>query len=157
MNDQNLRKNLVELLQGGSAHIQFSEAIANVNPELRNFRPEPRMKSIFEHLEHMRIAQEDIIRYTIEEGWESPAFPDGYWPDVEGQEINDATWDSTIHRFKNDLVRAIDLTNDQTIDLTEEIPHGGGRTYLREILLIADHNSYHIGKIVDIRKSLGDW
>lgn len=157
MNDQNLRKNLVELLQGGSAHLQFSEAISNVNPELRNFRPSHQLRSVYEHLEHMRIAQEDIIRYTLEEGWESPVFPEGYWPENHTDEINDATWEGTIRRFKNDLVMAIELVNNIEIDLTSEIPHGQGRTYLRQVLLIADHNAYHIGKIVDIRKSMGDW
>jgi hypothetical protein len=156
MNNKNLRKNLVELLRGGSAHVSIEKALENINPELRNFRPEPNIHSIYEELEHMRIAQEDIYRYTIHEGWESPEWPDGYWPH-DNNDMNEGIWDSTFHRFFQDLERVVDLVNDESIDLTSEIPHGKGRTYIREVLLVADHNAYHIGKIVDIRKMLGDW
>jgi hypothetical protein len=155
-NDQNLRENLIELLHGGSAHVSFEKALADINSELRNFRPEPNIHSIYEELEHMRIAQEDIIRYTIEEGWESPAWPDQYWPD-NNDHMTSEIWESTHKRFFKDLDRVVDLVHNKSIELTSEIPHGEGRTYLREILLIADHNAYHIGKIIDIRKMLGDW
>jgi hypothetical protein len=104
----------------------------------------------------MRIAQEDILKYTLNESWESPEWPDGYWPD-DNDSMNDDTWNNTFNRFFIDLQSMIDLVNDEGLDLTEEIPHGNGRTYLREILLVANHNAYHIGKIVDIRKILGDW
>jgi len=156
MNVKNLRKNLVELLNGGSAHVDLEKALADINPDLRNFRPEPNIHSIYEEFEHMRIAQEDIYRYTVNEGWESPEWPDGYWPD-NNDVLNDDIWHSTFHRFFEDLERIIDLVNDEEVDLTSEIPHGEGRTYLREVLLVANHNAYHIGKIVDIRKMLGDW
>lgn len=156
MNDNNLRINLAELLQGGSAHVSVQKALADINPEIRNFRPQPGLHSIYEELEHMRIAQEDIYRYTVEKGWESPPWPEGYWPD-NNHNLNDEHWQLTINRFFKDLGSIIDLVNDKDIDLTSEIPHGEGRTYLREILLVADHNAYHIGKIVDIRKMLGDW
>jgi hypothetical protein len=154
--DKNLRKNLVELLRGGSAHVSIAKALAEINPELRNFRPEPNIHSIYEELEHMRIAQEDIYRYTMHEGWASPTWPDEYWPE-NNDVLNADIWDSTLQKFLGDLNRVIDLVNDDSIDLTSEIPHGEGRTYLREILLVADHNAYHIGKIIDIRKMLGDW
>ena len=156
MKDKNLRKDLLELLRGGSAHVSIKKALSDINPELRNFRPEPNLHSIYEELEHMRIAQEDIYRYTIHEGWESPEWPNGYWPD-NNNHLNEEIWESTYNRFFNDLERIIELVNDESIDLTSRIPHGEGRTYLREILLVADHNAYHIGKIVDIRKTLGDW
>jgi hypothetical protein len=156
MNNQILRKNLVELIKGGSAHLTIEEAIKEVNPEIRNFRPDPNLHSIYEELEHMRIAQEDIYRYTIEKGWVSPVWPDEYWPDKK-DDVSDEEWHSTIDRYKSDLKGIIQLIEDENIDLTSEIPHGEGRTYLREILLIADHNAYHLGKIVDIRKTLGDW
>lgn len=156
MNDNNLRENLVELLKGGSAHITIEKALQGINTEIRNFRPASALHSVYEELEHMRIAQEDILRYTVEEGWESPEWPEGYWPKTNGN-INDDIWNSTIERFKNDQNELITLINDINIDLTGDIPHGEGRTYLREILLVADHNAYHLGKIVDIRKSLGDW
>lgn len=156
MNEKNFRKNLVELLRGGSAHVSIEKALDDINPEIRNFRGTPNIHSIYEELEHMRIAQEDILKYTLTEGWKSPEWPDGYWPD-NNDSMDDIIWDNTYTGFFNDLELIIDLVNKENIDLTEEIPHGEGRTYLREILLVADHNAYHIGKIVDIRKILGDW
>jgi hypothetical protein len=156
MNDHKLRENLLEMFQGGSTHIGFEEAVKEVNPGIRNFRPKPSLHSIYEEIEHIRIAQEDIYRYTVEKGWVSPQWPEGYWPDVKG-DITDEQWHSTLDRFRNDQERIIELIQDQQIDLTAEIPHGEGRTYLREILLVVDHNAYHLGKVVDIRKSLGDW
>lgn len=156
MNDKNLRKNLVELLRGGSAHVSIEKAFDEINPEIRNFRGTPNIHSIYEELEHMRIAQEDILKFTLDKDWESPEWPDGYWPD-NNDSINDEIWENSYKGFFSDLESLIDLVNDKNIDLTQEIPHGDGRTYLREILLVADHNAYHVGKIVDIRKILGDW
>jgi hypothetical protein len=156
MNKKNLKKDLIELLRGGSAHVSLGKALDNINPELRNFRFQQKIHTIYEELEHMRIAQEDIYRYTVHEGWESPVWPDGYWPE-NNDELNEEIWKSTLSQFFKDLERIIDLVNDENVDLTSEIPHGKGRTYLREILLAADHNAYHIGKIIDIRKMLGDW
>jgi len=156
MNNKNFRKNLVELLRGGSAHVSIEKALDDINPEIRNFRGTPNIHSIYEELEHMRLAQEDILRYTQNESWKSPEWPDGYWPD-DNDSMNDDMWENTFTRFFSDLDALIDLVNDESLDLTQEIPHGEGKTYLREILLVADHNAYHIGKIVDIRKILGDW
>ncbi len=156
MNEKNFRKNLFELIQGGSTHVTFEVALKNINPEIRNLRPEPNLHSIYEELEHMRIAQEDIIKYTLDKGWKSPTWPDGYWPEGDN-DITDEQWNATLNNFRKDLESVIELINNKEIDLTSEIPHGEGRTYLREILLIADHNAYHLGKIVDIRKSLGNW
>ncbi len=156
MNIANFRKNLIELINGGSAHVDWQQAIAEVNPEIRHFRPSPHLHSIYEELEHMRIAQEDILRYTLEEGWESPPWPYGYWPEPQTK-VSDEQWNTTIRGFGRDIQSLTDLINDKAIDLTDEIPHGEGRTYLREILLVADHNAYHLGKIIDIRKQLGDW
>ena len=156
MNDKNFRKNLVEFLRGGLAHVSLEKALDDINPEIRNFRGTPNIHSIYEELEHMRLAQEDILKYTLNEGWESPEWPDGYWPD-DNYSMNDDSWNNTFNRFFRDLQSMIDLVNDEGLDLTKEIPHGNGRTYLREILLVANHNAYHIGKIVDIRKILGDW
>ena len=156
MNEKNFRKNLVELLRGGSAHVSIEKALDDINPAIRNFRGTPNIHSIYEELDHMRIVQEDILKYTLTEGWKSPEWPDGYWPD-DNDSMNDDIWDNTFKGFFSDLESMIDLVNDESIDLTQEIPHGDGRTYLREILLVADHNAYHVGKIIDIRKILGDW
>jgi len=153
MNDSVLREQLADLLKGGLAHLTIDEALGGIDPKLRNARVGA-SNSVWAELDHMRIAQEDILRYTINPEWKSPDFPDGYWP--SGESTNQ-TWLATIEAFKSDLEEVIALVRNPGIDLTAEIPHGEGRTYLREILLIVDHNAYHLGQIVTIRKALGAW
>jgi hypothetical protein len=156
MNENNLRNNLVELLEGGHAHSTVEAALKGINRKNVNIRPEGMEHSVWELLEHMRIAQEDILRYTLDPDWVSPEFPTGYWP-ANPEQMTDADWNKTVSGFLSDLKEAIALVKDTSIDLTSEIPHGEVRTYLREILLIADHNAYHMGQIIQTRKALGDW
>ena len=156
MDDSVLRDQLVELLKGGEAHAKAEAALANVNPQLRNVRPPSDVHSIWEELEHIRIAQEDILRYTLDAEWKSPQWPEGYWPATD-TEVTDDLWQASIDGFNGTLDELIKLVQDQNIDLTGKIPHGEWRTYLRQILLVADHNAYHIGQIVQARKLLGDW
>lgn len=156
MNDSILRQNLVELLRGGQAHATAEQALKDMNPALRNARPATGGHSVWEELEHMRLAQEDILRYTLDAAWVSPPFPDGYWPKADEQLTEDA-WAKSVAAFFADLEEVIKLAEDASVDLTAEIPHGEGRTYLREILLAADHNAYHLGQMVQTRKALGDW
>jgi uncharacterized damage-inducible protein DinB len=153
MNDSVLREQLVELLKGGQAHLTLDEALADLDPKLRNARAGS-SNSIWAELEHMRIAQKDILRYTLDPKWKSPKFPDGFWPTGE---LTDRVWQITVEGFKSELKEVMDLARDTNLELTAEIPHGEGRTYLREILLVADHNTYHLGQIVTIRKALGAW
>ena len=151
-----LRKNLVELLQSGHAHVTLEKALEGVKPESRNVRPVEGLHSLWEEFEHMRIAQEDILHYTLDAGWKSPAWPEGYWP-AKTDEVTDQMWKESMSEFFADLQELIDVVQDTNLDLTGRIPHGEGRTYLRQILLVADHNAYHLGQIVQIRKALGDW
>ena len=151
-----MRRDLIEMIRGGHAHVSFEAAVDGLNPALRNKPPAKGMHSIWANLEHMRLAQEDILRYTLDSSWTSPPFPDGYWP-KPSDELNEERWVGSIKAFLADLEEFVKLIGDESIDLTSEIPHGEGRTYLREILLAADHNAYHLGQIVQIRKSLGDW
>lgn len=150
------RQDLVDLIRSGHAHVSIEDALNGLDPALRNKPPVKGMHSIWETFEHMRLAQEDILRYTLDPSWTSPSFPEGYWP-KKGVDLSDAMWSSALEAFRADQEEVIKLVQDEQIDLTTEIPHGEGRTYLREILLIADHNAYHLGQIVEIRKSLGDW
>ncbi len=150
-----LRKNIVEMLRGESAHVSTQAALERLDRRSRHLRPAG-LHSVWEELEHMRIAQHDILRYTLDKSWKSPPFPNGYWP-PEGTELTDEMWDTTKARFFADLEEVIALVENIDVDLLEEIPHGEGRTYLREALLVADHNAYHTGQIVAIRKSIGDW
>jgi hypothetical protein len=156
MNDLILRNNLIELLRGGHAHVTLEQALDGLDPALRNARPADGLHSVWEGLEHMRLAQEDILRYTLDASWTSPPFPDGYWPKETGDPTEE-TWEASVAGFFTDLEEVIKLVEDESLDLTSEIPHGEGHTYLREILLVADHNAYHLGQIVQTRKALGDW
>jgi len=150
------RQDLVDLIRSDHAHVSIERALDGLDPALRNKPPVKGMHSIWDNFEHMRLAQEDILRYTMDPSWTSPPFPDGYWPQRD-VDLSDAMWSRALDAFRADQEEVIKLIQDEHIDLTSEIPHGEGRTYLREILLIADHNAYHLGQIVEIRKSLGDW
>ena len=156
MNDSVLRDQLVRLLEGGQAHVTVEKSLSGIEGRLRNVRPHPSLHSVWEELVHMQIAQEDILRYTLDGSWQSPEWPSGYWPQP-GRDPTEAVWAQTISSFNADLKEATALAKDATLDLTARIPHGQGRTYLRQVLLIADHNAYHLGQIVQVRKWLSNW
>ncbi len=147
MNDKSFRKDLIELLKGGQAHSTLEDVLKGLTPELCNKHPQKGIRSVYEELEHMRIAQEDILRYTLDPSWESPEWPGEFWPS-DNDEITKRILKNTISGFFRDLDELIALVKNPEFDLTSQIPHGEGHTYLREILLVADHNSYHLGKIV---------
>jgi uncharacterized damage-inducible protein DinB len=151
-----IRKQLVELLTGAHAHAGFHKALFGLDPALRGRRPGPGAHSIYEELEHLRLAQEDILRYTLDANWKSPDWPEGYWP--KAHEPTDAQWNASLKGFESDLEELASLARRPDFELTAAIPHGqDGHTYLREILLAADHNAYHLGQIVLTRKLLGAW
>jgi hypothetical protein len=156
MNDMSLRNHLVELLQGGHAHLQFDAAVADLPVELRGAKPANLPHTPWRLLEHMRIAQWDILRFSIDPGHVSPEFPDGYWPEGDAPpEL--AAWDRAVEGFRADLKAMIDLVLDPGTDLFAPIAHGQGQTILREALLVADHNAYHLGQLVTVRRMLGAW
>jgi uncharacterized damage-inducible protein DinB len=154
--DRGLRQQLVALLTKGHAHVALDQALDGLAPELRGRRPAPGIHSVFEELEHMRLAQEDILRYTLDARWKSPKWPQGYWP-VESRQPAPAEWEGVVAGFRSDLAAMCALARDPKRVLTDRIPHGEGRTYLRQVLLVADHNAYHLGQIVQTRKLLGAW
>lgn len=154
MDDRVLREGLIELLTKGSAHVTVEKALADLPAELRAKRPAPGIHSVWEELTHLRLAQEDILRYTLDETWVSPDWPQGYWP---ADDPGDDAWDDCVARFQADLDEVVALVRDASRDLTARLPHGQGRTYLRQVLLVADHNAYHVGQIVQTRKLLGAW
>ena len=156
MDESVLREQLVELLRGGEAHVKTDAALANVDPQFRSVRPPAEVHSVWEELEHMRIAQQDILRYTLDASWTSPEWPEGYWP-AKAESVTDEMWQASLDGFLADLDELVGLVRDSAVDLTAKIPHGDWRTYLRQILLMADHNAYHLGQIVQARKLLGDW
>jgi hypothetical protein len=107
-------------------------------------------------LEHLRIAQSDILEFSRNPKHESPKWPEGYWPASKGPE-DEKAWDKSVRAFKKDLKEMCELVQDEKTDLFAKIPHGDGQTILREALLTADHNAYHVGELVLVRRLLGAW
>jgi hypothetical protein len=156
MSDQALREHVIYLLDGGGAHLDFETAIADLPEELRGAKVEGLPHTAWRLLEHLRICQWDILEFSRNPDHVSPAFPDGYWP--EGDEPPDnLAWEKSIHSFREDLQAMIQLVADPNTDLFATIPHGDGQTILREALLVADHNAYHLGQLVFLRRCFGAW
>jgi len=151
-----IRQHLLELLQGGHAHSTFEAAIAGLPADLRGAKPTGLPHTPWRLLEHMRIAQWDILRFSIDPAHVSPEFPSGYWPDGDAPP-DPGAWDRSVESFRADLREMKDLVADPQADLFTPIPHGEGQTILREALLVADHNSYHIGQMIAVRRLLGAW
>jgi DinB superfamily len=154
--DKALREHLLELLSGGHAHLDFEKAIAGLPAALRGARPPGLPHTPWRLVEHMRIAQWDILRFSVDPKHVSPDFPDGYWPAGDAPPDSDA-WDRSVAAFGADLQAMKDLVSNPATDLFKTIPHGQGQTILREVLLVADHNAYHLGQLVTVRRSLGAW
>jgi len=154
--DQSLRKHLVDLLAGGAAHVDFEAAIADLPVDLRGARPESLPHSPWRLLEHMRIAQWDILEFSRDPHHVSPKWPEGYWP--KGDAPPDLTaWDRSVEAFRAGLQAMKELVTNPDTDLLAPIPHGQGQTILREALLVADHNAYHLGQLIIVRRLLGSW
>jgi hypothetical protein len=154
--DGALRRHLVELLRGGNAHVEFDKAVASLPAELRGAHPPALPYSIWRLLEHMRIAQWDILEFCRNPKHVSPAFPDGYWPRTDAP-ADEAAWEGSVRAFHRDLKALEGIVTDASVDLFARIPHGDGQTILREALLAADHNAYHLGQIVAVCRLLGAW
>jgi hypothetical protein len=146
----------VKLLKGGNAHAEFEKVIEDFPVELRGKTPKGAEHSPWELLEHMRIAQSDILEFWRDADHTSPNWPEGYWPGTPAPPDAKA-WDKSVKAFRKDLKSMCDLVSDKKTDLYAKIPHGSGQTILREALLAADHNSYHLGQIVLVRRLLGTW
>jgi hypothetical protein len=155
-NDQALREHLLELLGGGHAHLDFEKATAGLPVELCGVKPPGLPFTPWRLVEHMRIAQWDILQLTIDPHHISPDFPDGYWPPGDAPP-NPEAWNQSIGAFRADLKAMMDLIADPKTDLFTPLPHGQGQTILREALLVADHNAYHLGQLVTVRRLLGAW
>jgi uncharacterized damage-inducible protein DinB len=147
---------LIYLLSGGGAHLDFDSAVSGLPVKLRGARPAGAPHSPWQLLEHMRIAQWDILEFSRNSAHVSPEFPDGYWP-TEEIPPSKAAWDKSVEAFRSDLKAMQDLVTDPQTDLFSPIPHGDGQTILREALLVADHNAYHLGQLVIVRRLLGAW
>jgi len=156
--DQNrsLRDHLLELLRGGSAHLKLEKAIEGLPAELRDAKAPGLPHTPWQLLEHLRLAQRDILEFSRSETHVSPPWPKGYWPEASAPP-DDTAWDRSVEAFSRDLQAMQDLVGDPKTDLFARIPWGDGQTILREVLLIADHNAYHLGQLVSVRQALGAW
>jgi len=154
--DKALRKHLIDLLQGGNAHVKFDDVIENFPPEVRGQKAANLPHSAWMLLEHMRIAQWDILEFSRSRKHKSPAWPKGYWP-ATADPPTAAQWNASIKQFHSDLKEMEDLVANPKTDLFAKIPWGNGQTILREAFLVADHNAYHLAQILDVRRLLGAW
>ncbi|MGD0629455.1 MAG: DinB family protein [Terracidiphilus sp.] len=155
-NDKALREHLVKLLKGGDAHADFEHAIADFPAELRGKTPKGAEHSPWELLEHLRTAQQDILDFSTNPGYKEKEWPKEYWP-AQDAPPDPKAWDRSINGICEDLKALVALVEDEKTDLFATIPHGDGQTILREILVVADHNSYHLGQMVLLRRLLGAW
>lgn len=154
--DQSVRQHLVDLLRGGNAHLKFEEAAKDFPERLRGKKPEGQPHTAWRLLEHMRIAQWDILEFSRNSRHVSPEFPDAYWPQRDAP-ASAAAWEKSVKQFRADLKAMQDLVADPKTDLYARIPWGDGQTILREALLVADHNAYHLGELLLIRRLVGAW
>ena len=151
-----LRDQLRKLLDWGDAHVNFDDAVAGLPPKLRGVVPDGLPYSIWQLVEHLRLVQYDILDFCVNAGYEERAFPDDYWPDTV-EPPSAKAWDKSVAELRRDREALAALADDRGLDLFATIPHGSGQTYLRELILVADHTAYHVGEIVAIRRLLGAW
>lgn len=154
--NHDLRKHLVELLDGGQAHAKFDDLIKNLPPKLRGVKPANFPHSPWMILEHLRIAQEDILDFSRNAKYKSRKWPDEYWPKTPAPPPAGA-WDKSVKQFRADLKAIQALVANPKTDLFAKLPWGDGQTILREALLVADHNAYHLGQLLDVRRLLSAW
>ena len=153
---------LREAWAGRSAHADLDAALDDLDPALRAVRPEGMPYSVWELVEHLRIAQEDLVDYTLAREHDAPPWPEGYWPG-QRETVDDPTWERTVIALKESLAEMGAWLDDPEMDLTADLPHsdllpdGGRRTPLRQMLVAMDHRAYHLGQIVAVRRALGAW
>lgn len=156
MSDKALRDHLVWLLDSPDAHLRFQRAVEGIPEGMRGAMPEGMPHSPWRLVEHMRICQWDILEFTRNPQHVSPEFPAGYWPETDGPP-HDQAWEQSIAAFLKDRDEMAERVADGRHDLFAPIPHGAGQTILREALLLADHNAYHLGQLIAVRRALGIW
>jgi uncharacterized damage-inducible protein DinB len=154
--DDSLRDILARQLDWRDAHATFDAAVQDVPAAHRGTRPPGLAHSLWELLEHLRITQRDILDFCADPAYREPKWPDDYWPATPAPPSPEA-WDQSAAAFRADREALKRLAADRSIDLYAAIPHGSGQTYLRELLLVAGHSSYHVGQIVLVRQMLGIW
>jgi hypothetical protein len=154
--DQHVREQLIGLLRGGNAHLPFAEAVADFPEPHINTRPANVPYTFWHLVEHLRITQADILDYLTNDGYQEPEWPAEYWPPRE-ERATKADWDASIAAFNRDLEAIITIVADDRTDLLATVPSNGEHTVLREALIVADHNAYHVGELAILRQVAGAW
>jgi hypothetical protein len=148
---------LVQCIQKGNAHVSFEDSVAGLPKELRARIPQSLPYGIWQLVEHIRITQWDIVEFCASSIHESPPWPKGYWPEAVPDEVSDDAWEKSLAQIGEDRTRFFKLLKDPKRDLLKPFGYGDGQNLFREALLIADHNAYHVGEIIVVRRQLGDW
>jgi hypothetical protein len=154
--DKVVREQLLALLRGGNAHMGFDQAVADFPVEHINRKPPHTPYMPWHLIDHIRIAQWDILEFVRNPDHVSPSWPEGYWP-AQNEQADEAHWQQTLAAFRADLKALQDLVADPKTDLYAPLPHAPNYTILREILVVADHNAYHIGEFAILRQVMGTW
>jgi DinB superfamily len=154
--DSAVREHLIWLLEGGHAHTTFDDAVAEFPKDRLGTRPAGTPYSVWELVEHMRVAQHDMLHFSLSASHVSPEWPGGYWPRHPAPE-SAGDWDKSVRAFRKDLGEFVALIRDPARDLYKKFPWGSGQTLMREALQIADHNAYHVGQLILVRRLLGIW
>ncbi len=151
-----IRALLARALDWGETHADFDRAVEGIPADARGRRADGLPHSPWEILEHLRIAQEDILDFSRNPGYSGRKWPDDYWP-PSAAPPSSAAWEASVAAFRRDRLAVKRLAKNARLDLMAKIPHGSGQTYLREILLVLDHNAYHVAELVTLRRLLGAW
>ena len=151
-----MRAMIARLLDWEDAHAGFDKVVAGLPRELQGRVPPGLPYSPWQLLEHIRLTQHDILEFCRNPSYEEPRWPDDYWP-ANATPPSASAWDESVAAFRQDREALKQLALDATVDLLERVPAGNGQTYLRELLLVADHTAYHLGELVVVRRALGAW
>ena len=156
MQEEALRSHLARVLVWGDAHATFEQAVEGFDPALRGAPPQGSPHSAWQLLEHLRLTQLDILDFCRNPAYRELRWPEEYWPDSSAPP-DPGAWERSVTGFLRDRDELVRIAQDPQVDLFAVIPHGTGQTWLRELLLVADHNAYHIGELVLVRRLLGNW
>lgn len=154
--ETSLREHLGRLLAWEDAHAGFDSALKDLPSAHRATVPNGSPYSAWQLVEHLRITQHDILDFCVNPHYKEMEWPRDYWP-ASPEPSSSEAWDESVGQFRADRQKLQELAADPGVDLAAKIPHGTGQTYLRELLLVADHTSYHVGQLVLLRRLLGDW
>jgi uncharacterized damage-inducible protein DinB len=156
MSDNAIRDLLGKALDWHDAHASFDDAVKDIPADARRRVPDGLPYSAWQLLEHLRLAQRDILDFCVDSNYQEMKWPDDYWPS-SAIPSSDQAWNDSIRAFKKDRKALQKLAADTSVDLEAKIPHGSGQTYMRELMLIIDHTAYHVGQLVLLRRLLGLW